>query len=234
MARLHSRGRGGGDGHRFAAAAPPPPVTTAEPGEGGGPAQAARVRRTRSARGPPRPRQAGQLAAAAPRARRLHRHRLRRGRREHLYAGGTTTSRGTSKTPARGTGRDGQHRRTAATRARSQARSVSLDQEAWNCPLARRCRRPAGQRTDRRSPGGRGRRWRHVEHVDVPSDPGFGVRRRRAHVRTADALRAGARSRRRADRRRVPSDTRALLPLTIPMRTPRRILIGGLAERQRS
>ncbi|HTA19546.1 MAG TPA: ferric siderophore ABC transporter substrate-binding protein, partial [Polyangia bacterium] len=88
------------------------------------------------------------------------------------YAGGSTTSRGTSKTPAQGIVAPGGIG-DGASRTRSQARPVSLDQMAWNCPW------PAeadAQQVDeqtvvlRATVGADG----HVAHVDLLSDPGFG------------------------------------------------------------
>ena len=88
------------------------------------------------------------------------------------YAGGATTKTGTSRTPAHGniateaTG-DG------ATVARSRARSVSLDQAAWNCPWPAEAdaqqvnEQTVVVRVAVRADG-------RADRVDVLSDPGFG------------------------------------------------------------
>ena len=147
---------------------PPPPVTTAEPkAEAPRMARVAHAQRAR----PAAPAQAGQLAAAALAPADFTGTAFVVGVGS-TYAGGTTTSRGTSKTPARGTVATG-GTGDGATRARSQARSVSLDQEAWNCPWpADADAQQVNEQTVvlRAAVGVDG----HVEHVDVLSDPGFG------------------------------------------------------------
>jgi len=88
------------------------------------------------------------------------------------YAGGTTTSSGTSRTPAHGAvAPGGTGDGTAA--ARSRARAVSLDQAGWNCPWpAEADAQEVNEQTVvlRASvrPDGR------ADNVDVLSDPGFG------------------------------------------------------------
>ena len=91
------------------------------------------------------------------------------------YAGGNTTASGTSRKPVtgavapNGTG-DGN------TGARSQARAVTLDQSAWNCPWpAEADERQVDQETVviRVAVRADGR----AEHVDVVQDPGFGFGR---------------------------------------------------------
>jgi protein TonB len=88
------------------------------------------------------------------------------------YAGGTTTSHGTSKTPARGLVAPG-GTGDGAGAARSQARPVSLDQEAWNCPWpAEADAQQVNEQTVvlRATVHADGR----AERVDVLADPGFG------------------------------------------------------------
>jgi protein TonB len=147
---------------------PPPPVASPEP-KAESP-RLVRVAHALRAR-PAAPAQAGQLAAASFEPADFTGTAFVVGVGS-TYAGGTTTSRGTSKTPPMGTVApsgtgDG------AARARSQARPVSLDQEAWNCPWpADADAQQVNEQTVvlRAAVGVDG----HVEHVDVLSDPGFG------------------------------------------------------------
>jgi protein TonB len=88
------------------------------------------------------------------------------------YAGGATTSTGTSQKPALGAVAPGD---TAGDKgaARSRARPVSLDQAAWNCPW------PAeadAQQVDEQTVVLRAnvRTDGRADRVDVLSDPGFG------------------------------------------------------------
>ena len=88
------------------------------------------------------------------------------------YAGGATTSSGTSRKAALGPVAP-EAPRSAPSSARSRARAVSLDQSAWNCPCPAEADAEqineqtvvlqASVRADGRT-----------EHVDVLSDPGFG------------------------------------------------------------
>jgi protein TonB len=147
---------------------PPPPVASPEP-KAESP-RLARVPHAPHAR-PAAPAQAGQLAAASPEPADFTGTAFVVGVGS-TYAGGNTTSHGTSKTPARGTVAPG-GTGDGATRARSQARPVSLDQEAWNCPWpAEADAQQVNEQTVvlRATVGADGR----VEHVDVLSDPGFG------------------------------------------------------------
>ena len=88
------------------------------------------------------------------------------------YAGGATTSTGTSQKPALGAVAPGE---TAGAKVavRSRARPVSLDQAAWNCPW------PAeadAQQVDEQTVVLRAnvRADGRADRVDVLSDPGFG------------------------------------------------------------
>lgn len=145
---------------------PPPPVTAVEP-KAESP-RLARVARAPHAR-PAAPAQAGQLAAASPEPADFTGTAFVVGVGSS-YAGGTTTSHGASKTPARGIVAPGG---TGDGAARSQARSVSLDQAAWNCPWpAEADAQQVNEQTVvlRAAVDVDG----HVDHVDVLSDPGFG------------------------------------------------------------
>jgi protein TonB len=147
---------------------PPPPVTSAEPKTES--PRLARVAHALRAR-PAAPAQAGQLAAASLEPADFTGTAFVVGVGS-TYAGGTTTSRGTSKTPARGIVAPG-GTGDGATRARSQARPVSLDQSAWNCSWpAEADAQQVNEQTVvlRAAVDANG----HVEHVDVLSDPGFG------------------------------------------------------------
>ena len=169
--------------------------------------------RTRSTRGPPRPhpkRSSSRRGRARPPTSPAPPSSWASGaptqEEPRRAAGPADPARGTVATGGTGDG---------ATRTRSQARSVSLDQEARNCPWpADADAQQVNEQTVvlRAAVGVDG----HVEHVDVLSDPGFEFAPPRAcaHCGRASSRRA---LRRRADRRRVTSDTRALLPLTIPM-----------------
>ncbi len=147
---------------------PPPPVISAEP-KAETP-RMARVAHAQHAR-PAAPAQAGQLAAASPAPADFTGTAFVVGVGS-TYAGGTTTSRGTSQTPARGiVAVDGTG--DGAARTRSQARPVSLDQAAWNCPWpAEADAQQVNEQTVvlRATVSIDGR----VDHVDVLSDPGFG------------------------------------------------------------
>jgi len=149
---------------------PPPPPPVASPEPKAATPRLARVARSVRAR-PAAPAQAGQLVAASLEPADFTGTAFVVGVGS-TYAGGTTTSHGTSKTPARGVVAPGGVGDGAA-RARSQARPVSLDQEAWNCPWpADADAQQVNEQTVvlRAAVGVDG----HVEHVDVLSDPGFG------------------------------------------------------------
>ena len=147
---------------------PPPPVASPEPKTES--PRLARVAHALRARPTP-PAQAGQLAAVSREPADFTGTAFVVGVGS-TYVGGTTTSRGTSKTPARGTVAPG-GTGDGAARARSQARPVSLDEAAWNCPWpAEADAQQINEQTVvlRAAVGADGR----VEHVDVLSDPGFG------------------------------------------------------------
>lgn len=88
------------------------------------------------------------------------------------YAGGSTTSRGTSRTPVSGTvAADGKGNGAGA--GPSHARAVALDEAAWSCPW------PAdadAQQVNEQTVVLRAavRADGHAERVDVLADPGFG------------------------------------------------------------
>jgi periplasmic protein TonB len=88
------------------------------------------------------------------------------------YAGGTTTSSGTSRAPAPGAIAPG-GTGDGSGPARSQARAVSLDQASWNCPWpteadAQQVNEQTVVLRVKVGPDGR------AENVEVLSDPGFG------------------------------------------------------------
>jgi protein TonB len=147
---------------------PPPPPPSPEPkAESPRLARAAHAPHAR----PAAPAQAGQLAAASPEPADFTGAAFVVGVGS-TYAGGSTTSHGTSKTPARGIVAPGGHGDGGAS-ARSQARAVSLDQAAWNCPWpAEADAQQVNEQTVvlQAAVGVDGR----VERVDVLADPGFG------------------------------------------------------------
>jgi periplasmic protein TonB len=148
---------------------PPPPLAASPEPKTASP-RLARVAHALRAR-PAAPAQAGQLAAATPEPADFTGTAFVVGVGS-TYVGGTTTGHGTGKTPARGTvAPDGSGDGTP--RAHSQARAVSLDQAAWNCPWpAEADAQQINEQTVvlRATVGADGR----VERVDVLSDPGFG------------------------------------------------------------
>jgi protein TonB len=88
------------------------------------------------------------------------------------YAGGATTSSGTSRKATLGPMAP-EAPRSAPSSVRSRARAVTLDQSAWNCPWpAEADAEQVNEQTVvlRASVRADGR----AEHVDVLSDPGFG------------------------------------------------------------
>jgi protein TonB len=88
------------------------------------------------------------------------------------YAGGATTSTGTSRKAALGAVATGATD-SSWTSVRSRARPVSLDQSAWNCPWpAEADAEQVNEQTVvlQASVGADG----HADRVEVYSDPGFG------------------------------------------------------------
>lgn len=146
---------------------PPPPVTSSEP-KAESP-RLARVAPASRAR-PAAPAQAGQLAAASPEPADFTGTAFVVGVGSS-YAGGTTTSHGTSRTPARGIVAPGGTGDGAG--AQSQARPVSLDQEAWSCPWpAEADAQQVNEQTVvlRATVRADGR----ADRVEVLADPGYG------------------------------------------------------------
>jgi protein TonB len=116
----------------------PPPPPTAPPPPTPAPempriavSRSSRTPRAQPARATP-PAQAGQLAAAAPALADFTNMAFIVGSGTS-YAGGTTTSRGTNRKAAIGAVAP-ETIKGAPTSAPSRARSVLLDQSAWNCP----------------------------------------------------------------------------------------------------
>jgi protein TonB len=147
---------------------PVPPVTSAEP-KAEAP-RMARVPHAAHAR-PAAPAQAAQLAAASSEPADFTGTAFVVGVGS-TYVGGTTTSGGTSKVPARGTVAPG-GTGDGAARTRNQSSPVALDQAAWSCPWpAEADAQQVNEQTVvlQATVGNDGR----VEHVDVLSDPGFG------------------------------------------------------------
>jgi protein TonB len=148
---------------------PPPPVASPEPAR----AEAPHVMRVaRASRGrPAAPAQAGQLAAASPEPVDFTGSAFVVGVGAS-YAGGSTTSQGTSKIPANGNVRPG-GTGDGGDAARSRAHPVALDQAAWSCPWpAEADAQQVNEQTVvlRAAVGADGR----ADRVDVLSDPGFG------------------------------------------------------------
>ena len=117
------------------------------------------------------PAQAGHLAAAAPEPADFTGTAFIVGTGTS-YAGGATTSSGTSRKAAMGPVAP-EAPKSGPAGTRSQARPVSLDQSAWNCPWpAEADAEQVNEQTVvlRATVGVDGR----AEHVDVISDPGFG------------------------------------------------------------
>jgi len=151
---------------------PPPPSPAPSPAESPRVATPRTAQVTRAARARPAPpAQAGQIAAASPDPVDFTGSAFIVGSGVS-YAGGATTSTGTSQQPALGAVAPGQ---TAGAKvaARSRARPISLDQAAWNCPW------PAeadAQQVDEQTVVLRAnvRADGRADQVDVLSDPGFG------------------------------------------------------------
>jgi len=155
---------------------PPPPPPPAEPEPPARAAQAPAREHVRSVahHAPAAPAQAGQIAAATNAPLDFTGSAFVVGSGA-TYAGGTTTARGTSRTPASGAVAPGGHG-DGQVGARSRAKPVSLDQASWNCPWpAEADARQVDQETVvlrvAVRPDGR------VERADVLSDPGFGFGR---------------------------------------------------------
>jgi periplasmic protein TonB len=135
--------------------------------------RAPRAPHTQAARAPS-PAQAGQLAADSPEPADFTGTAFIVGSGTS-YAGGTTFSSATSRKAALGSGAP-EAPKAASASARSQARLVSLDQSAWNCPWpAEADAEQVNEQTVvvRATVGADGR----PEHVDVLSDPGLGFGR---------------------------------------------------------
>jgi protein TonB len=153
---------------------PPPPA----PPPSAPVADAPRIAVYRSARAPnaqqPRPTppaQAGQLAAVSPELADFTGMAFIVGSGTS-YAGGTTTSSGTSRKAALGSVAP-EAPGSAQSSVRSRARTVALDQSAWNCPWpAEADAEQVNEQTVvlQARVGADGR----AERVDVLSDPGFG------------------------------------------------------------
>jgi protein TonB len=149
---------------------PPPPAPVPTPATEVAAPRVARAAHTERAR-PTAPAQAGKVAAVAAEPVDFTGSAFVVGTGS-TYAGRTTTSTGTARTPARGpVAPNSMGDGTAG--ARSRARAVSLDQAAWNCPWPAEA--DAEQVNDQTvvlrvsvRPDGR------AERVDVLSDPGFG------------------------------------------------------------
>ncbi len=149
---------------------PPPPEPVPTPASATAAPRVARAAHAQHAR-PAAPAQAGKLAALAPAPVDFTGSAFVVGSGS-AYAGGTTTSTGTSRTPTQGpvvpggTG-DG------SSAVRSRARPVSFDQAAWNCPWPAEAdaqqvnEQTVVLRVTVRADG-------RAERVEVLSDPGFG------------------------------------------------------------
>jgi protein TonB len=147
---------------------PPPPATEAPPA----PAAHVVARSPRAAHArPAAPAQAGKLAAVSSEPADFTGSAFVVGSGPS-YAGGTTTSTGTSRTPAHGAVAPG-GTGSGAPSAPSRARAVSLDQAAWSCPWpAEADAQQVNEQTVvlRAAVRADGR----AEQVDIVSDPGFG------------------------------------------------------------
>ncbi len=151
-------------------APPPPPAIPAKESPRIEAPRVARASRTPRA-APAAPAQAAQIAAASPVPADFTGMAFVVGSGSS-YAGGSTTSRGTSRTPASGNVAPGGTGNGAAG-PRSRARAVSLDQAAWNCPWPSEAdAQQVNEQTVvlRATVGADGR----AEQVDVMADPGFG------------------------------------------------------------
>ncbi len=150
-------------------AAPPPPAPAPEAPHIAIP-RTARALNAQQPRATP-PAQAGQLAAASTEPVDFTGMAFIVGSGAS-YAGGTTTSSGTSRKAALGAVGPGPSVGKSSG-GRSRARQVSLDQSAWNCPWpAEADAEQVNEQTVvlKASVGADGR----AERVDVLSDPGFG------------------------------------------------------------
>jgi periplasmic protein TonB len=153
---------------------PPPPAEPEAPATRAAPAVAREHVRGAAHHAPAAPAQAGQIAAATDAPLDFTGSAFVVGSGS-TYAGGTTTTRGTSRTPAAGAVAPNGHG-DGQVAARSRAKPVSLDQASWNCPWpAEADARQVDQETVvirvAVRPDGR------VERADVLDDPGFGFGR---------------------------------------------------------
>ena len=168
---------------------PPPPPPPAEPEAPATPAAPAVARehvRGAAHHAPAAPAQAGQIAAATDAPLDFTGSAFVVGSGS-TYAGGTTTTRGTSRTPAAGAVAPERPRRRAGRRPQPRQAGVA-GPGVLELPLARRGRRPSGRPRDRRHPRGRA--------------PGRARRARRRAGRSRVRLRA-RRARLRADLSRL-------------------------------
>jgi len=155
---------------------PPPPPATPPPSP---PVQetshiaisrSVRASRMQQARATP-PAQAGQLAAVSPEQADFTGMAFIVGSGTS-YAGGATTSSGTSRKAAIGPAAP-EVPRSEPSSVRSRARPVMLDQSAWSCPWpAEADAEQVNEQTVVLQAGVRADG--HAEHVDLLSDPGFG------------------------------------------------------------
>jgi periplasmic protein TonB len=148
---------------------PPPPAETPPTPHVAEPAVREHVHAAAAHHAPATPAQAGQIAAASTSPVDFTGTAFVVGSGP-TYAGGTTTSTGTSRKTATGAVAP---QVTGDSAARSRARPVSLDQAAWNCPWpAEADARQVDQETVviRVTVGIDGR----ADRVDVLQDPGFG------------------------------------------------------------
>ncbi len=146
---------------------PPPPSAPVVKASHIAVSRSVRVAHARQARATP-PAQAGQLAAALSEPVDFTGTAFIVGSGTS-YAGGTTTSRGTGRKAALGPAAV----ESVPARTRSRARSVALDQSAWNCPWpAEADAEQVNEQTVvlRVTVGADGR----ADHVDILSDSGFG------------------------------------------------------------
>ena len=153
---------------------PPPPSPPPRPAPASDAPRLAPTHVARSARAPRAapapPAQAAQLAAAAPAPADFTGMAFVVGSGA-TYAGGATTSHGTSRTPATGDVASGGTGTGGAVESRS--RLVSLDEAAWSCPWPAEAdaqqvnEQTVVLRAAVRSDG-------RAERVDVVADPGFG------------------------------------------------------------
>lgn len=149
---------------------PPPPASAPSPEPVAAAPRVARATRAQRER-PAAPAQAGRLAAVSSEPVDFTGSAFVVGSGPS-YAGGTTTSTGTSRAPVHGVVAPG-GAGDGSARVPSRARSVSLDQAAWNCPWPAEAdaqqvnEQTVVLRVTVRADG-------RADRVDVLSDPGFG------------------------------------------------------------